>query len=138
MSAIDAIPVPTKKSPSILLFLPEDEFHELGLLMSKYLLKKKRINSYYLGCNTPIASVESTVDAVHPEVVMTFLITKKPMEQIHEYLESLKTKFQNQELWVAAHKSVLALLDDQLGMTKLDSIASFVNLLDEHQTFVSR
>ena len=38
-TAIDSLPLPPSDAPSWLLFLPENEFHELGLLMTDYLLQ---------------------------------------------------------------------------------------------------
>ena len=51
--------IPTKKTA--LLFLPEGEFHELGILFIQYLLKNRGIGVLYLGTNIPLEDVDSTL-----------------------------------------------------------------------------
>lgn len=48
-----------EKNLSFLLFLPEGEFHELGLLYVYYLLKSKGVRVYYLGANISIEEAAS-------------------------------------------------------------------------------
>ena len=42
---------------TVLLFLPEGEHHEIGLLFVCFLLKSKGINVIYMGANSPISDV---------------------------------------------------------------------------------
>lgn len=57
----------TKINKTILLFLPESEYHEIGLLFMYYLLKTKGINVIYLGCNVPLADVGYVVKVKNPD-----------------------------------------------------------------------
>lgn len=57
----------TKIDKTILLFLPESEYHEIGLLFMYYLLKTKGINVIYLGCNVPLADVGYVVKVKKPD-----------------------------------------------------------------------
>jgi methanogenic corrinoid protein MtbC1 len=52
-TAIDALPYLDVEKGSWLLFLPEGEHHELGLLMANYILKEKGYRVIYLGANVP-------------------------------------------------------------------------------------
>ena len=54
ITAIDSLP-PVNSSDALLLilFLPEGELHELGLLFTKYLIKKRGTRVLYLGQNLP-------------------------------------------------------------------------------------
>ena len=52
---------------TILLFLPESEYHELGLLFMYFLLKKKGVEVIYLGCNVPLADVAYVVKVKKPD-----------------------------------------------------------------------
>jgi DNA-binding transcriptional MerR regulator len=56
-----------------LLFLPEGEFHELGLLFIQYLLKNRGISVLYLGANVPIEDVEYIIKAKKPDFLYTHL-----------------------------------------------------------------
>jgi methanogenic corrinoid protein MtbC1 len=57
----------------VLLFLPEGEYHELGLLFVYYLLKSRGFRVYYLGVNVPLKDVEFIVNAKNIPVIYTHL-----------------------------------------------------------------
>jgi DNA-binding transcriptional MerR regulator len=64
---IDGISTPLKSNKTVLLFLPEAEYHELGLLFMYYLLKNRGINVIYLGTNVPLADVGFVVKIKKPD-----------------------------------------------------------------------
>ena len=45
-----------------LLFLPENEFHEIGLLFTKFLLVQNGHNVVYLGSNVPYGSLTDVIE----------------------------------------------------------------------------
>src|SRR5689334_1448299 len=51
--AIDGLPIPPKTADKIILFLPEGEMHEIGLLFYHYLTRKAGLRTYYLGQSVP-------------------------------------------------------------------------------------
>lgn len=58
---------------TVLLFLPEGEHHELGLLYMYYLLKNKGVKTLYLGANLPIKDVEFVASIKKPDYLYTHL-----------------------------------------------------------------
>ena len=58
---------------SVLLFLPDGEYHELGLLFMHYILKHKGVQCVYLGCCCTIADVEFVVKLKKPDFLYTHL-----------------------------------------------------------------
>ena len=58
---------------SVLLFLPEGEHHELGLLFMYYLLKVKGIKVLYLGANVPMKDVEFVARLKKPTFLYSHL-----------------------------------------------------------------
>jgi len=58
---------------NILLFLPEGEHHELGLLFIYYLLKNRGIRVWYLGANVPFKDLDFIVRAKKPDLIYTHL-----------------------------------------------------------------
>ena len=57
----------------ILLFLPESEHHELGLLYTYYLLKKRGARVLYLGANVPLKDLEYICQHKKPDFLYTHL-----------------------------------------------------------------
>ncbi len=74
LSAIDSLPHATSKE-LYLLFLPENEFHEIGLLLSHYILRTKGIRTIYLGQNVPIANIEASIKQIQPTHLLTMIIS---------------------------------------------------------------
>ena len=64
----------TKKvDKSVLLFLPENEHRELGLLFVNYLLKKHGITTIYLGANISFDDMEYVVNCKKPTYLYSHL-----------------------------------------------------------------
>jgi len=78
---------PTRK---VILFLPEGEFHELGLLFFAYLYKKRGVRVYYFGQSVPIKQVEAMDNKIKPDWILTYSIVK-PKEEIQHLINQLKT-----------------------------------------------
>ena len=64
---IEGLESPVDSKITILLFLPEAEYHEIGLLFMYYLLKRKGVNVIYLGCNVPLSDVAYVVKVKNPD-----------------------------------------------------------------------
>jgi DNA-binding transcriptional MerR regulator len=64
---IEGVSSPLKANKTILLFLPEAEYHEMGLLFMYYLLKSRGIEVIYLGTNVPLADVGYVVKVKKPD-----------------------------------------------------------------------
>jgi DNA-binding transcriptional MerR regulator len=58
---------------TVLLFLPEGEHHELGLLYTHYLLKNRGVSVLYLGANVPGRDVEFVCNLKKPDFLYTHL-----------------------------------------------------------------
>ncbi len=90
IAAIDALPPPKKdKGSRFLLFLPEGEMHELGLLFYTYLIKKRGNHVLYLGQSTPLKSVFSVTGLWSPDIVVTGSMTYLNLMGHEDFLRDL-------------------------------------------------
>lgn len=55
---IEKLPKGLQSNKSVVLFMPEGEYHEIGLLYVHYLLKLRGYNIDYLGANVPIVDLK--------------------------------------------------------------------------------
>ena len=78
-----------------LLFLPEGEFHELGLLFIQYLLKSRGISVLYLGANVPIEDVEYILKARNPDFLYTHLTSVSHGFSFDRFITQASKKFDN-------------------------------------------
>lgn len=98
--AIDKLPLPTDNAKKILLFLPEQELHELGLLFYCYLVKQANFKVYYLGQSVPDNDLGSIVEIHQPETLVTSITTPMSGGAL-PYLTMLSKKFPKQRILVS-------------------------------------
>jgi DNA-binding transcriptional MerR regulator len=58
-----------------LLFLPEDEHHEIGLLYMQYQFKSRGFNVLYIGADTPLTDVAYITERKKPDFIYTHIIS---------------------------------------------------------------
>jgi MerR family transcriptional regulator, light-induced transcriptional regulator len=109
-SAIHGLPAIKESAETWVLALPENEFHEIGLLFSHYLLLKAGKNSIYLGCNLPFESLISTSEEVQATHLFVFLVHYNQPENAQEYINSLIFKFKCCKILVAGNQRLLSKL----------------------------
>lgn len=73
--AIEGLPFAGQESPLFVLFLPEGEHHELGLLYVYYLLRKQGFAALYLGANVPLKDLEYVAEVKQPDYLYLHLTT---------------------------------------------------------------
>ena len=103
-----------------LLFLPENEFHELGLLIANYILKSTGNKVYYLGSNVPIQALNSTLEDLYISDALTFLVRTPSAEDISEYAKMMGDY--NVSLHIATNEQTKKYLSDKLTCTWLTNL----------------
>jgi len=82
-----------ENSKKYLLFLPENELHEAGLLFSNYIIQSRGQKVIYLGQNIPIADVVSIYKLYKPDFILTAITS--PLINI-DYLSGFFTEIAEQ------------------------------------------
>jgi MerR family transcriptional regulator, light-induced transcriptional regulator len=90
--AIDGLPIPPKTARKAVLFLPEGEMHEMGLLFYHFQARSNGYRTYYLGQNVPHEDLASIVESHRPDLLITS-ITSPLLESIERYFKRLATDF---------------------------------------------
>jgi hypothetical protein len=70
---IEGVVTHIKVNKTILLFLPEGEHHEIGLLYVYYLLKNRGVRVLYIGSNVPIKDIEYICALKSPDFLYSHL-----------------------------------------------------------------
>jgi MerR family transcriptional regulator, light-induced transcriptional regulator len=94
---IESVSSHVQLNKTALLFLPEGEQHEVGLLYVYYLLKARGMKVIYLGANLPVKDLQYVVQIKKPDCLYTHLTClpsrynfDKFMNQIAQHLPSVK------------------------------------------------
>lgn len=107
ISATDALPKPKGSKQTWLLFLPEEEFHESGLLFSEFLIRQAGKQVVYMGADLSVDALEQVSANVHPTHLLTFLVRRKEEEDELDYIRQLSKKFKQQKIYIACDPAKL-------------------------------
>lgn len=110
-TAIDSLPPAQSESETWLLFLPEDEFHEIGLLFAHYLIRYSGQKVVYLGGNVPLQSVGTAIQDTNSANLLLFLVHNYLPENAEAYLDTLCNRFSNRKIYVSGKQELI----DQLN-----------------------
>ncbi len=86
-----------------LLFLPESESHELGLLFANYIIRNAAHSSLYLGQNLPIKDIAQVAEKYSPDYIFTSLTTGFPQQLAEDLLNEFKIRMPSAEILVTGH-----------------------------------
>ena len=98
----DAKPV-IKINKSFLLFLPERELHELGLLLVYYLLKKRGVNVFYIGANVPLKDAQFIAEAKKPNYIYIHLTSSSPGFNFSKFLTQLTERIPKPRIIISGY-----------------------------------
>ncbi|MFP5040344.1 MerR family transcriptional regulator [Parasediminibacterium sp. JCM 36343] len=90
-----------KANTTALLFLPEAEYHEVGLLFMHYLFKAKGIKVLYVGANVPLKDIEYLAKTAKPTFLYTHLTAVANNFSLEHFLLQLSNCLPNSRIVVS-------------------------------------
>lgn len=101
----DSLSEPNSESHLALFFLPEGEFHEIGLLFFAYIAKKKGLRTIYLGQSTPVEDVIDTCKEIKPAIIFTSISSSISKINLAELSKSIRKNVKGCQLCVTGYKA---------------------------------
>ncbi len=74
-----------------LLYLPENEWHEIGLLYYHYVIKKNGWRVFYLGQSTPMAGVKEVCEKKNIDLVVSAWVSNFDAEMVNAHYNQLRS-----------------------------------------------
>ncbi len=102
--AIDALQLAPTSAKKVVLYLPENELHEIGLLFYHYIIKKSGFRTYYLGQNVPHEDLKSVVKIHQPDLMITAITSKPSDYSVHQYLLNIEHDFPGLKFFVSGYQ----------------------------------
>jgi methanogenic corrinoid protein MtbC1 len=102
---IDKVVQPADSLKSVLLFLPEGEYHELGLLYMHYILKERGIKTIYIGAAAPIKDIVYVTHLLQPDFMYTHLTTVAKNFHFDRFMEQIHLRLPNTPLIVSGQST---------------------------------
>ncbi len=119
-------------SKRYLLFLPEHEFHEIGLLFANYIIRNRGHRVIYLGQNVPLDDLKDFNDTYKPDFVFTAITNPLPNFSINQYIENLKNDFPKSILYVTGYSVLNSNLKSDSQLKIISDFKEMINLVSEY------
>jgi DNA-binding transcriptional MerR regulator/methylmalonyl-CoA mutase cobalamin-binding subunit len=129
---IDQVNPVFKKEKTFLLFLPEREHHELGLLFVCYLLKKHGIEVCYLGANVPLKDAGFVSAIKKPDYIYLHLTTAVHGYTSEKYIKLLSESFPKTKIIISGfivHSYKKAIPRNIQFIDSLSHLSAFISAL---------
>lgn len=89
---IETCHAPLVQKKTVLVFLPEGEHHELGILFTNYLFKSRGIKVIYLGANVPLKDVEYVATLKKPDFLYSHLTSVANNFNFEKFLVNVQNR----------------------------------------------
>jgi hypothetical protein len=129
-TVIDSLPAAKPTEDLWLLFLPENEFHEIGLLFAYFLIRQSGRKVVYLGSNVPLESLFVAVKETSPEKMLLFLTHNNLPDKTQSYLDELSLFMANKKIYVAVDQSLFKGITTEKNINWLSSPQKLEKLLE--------
>jgi DNA-binding transcriptional MerR regulator len=130
IAAISELPFAEEEDERFLLFLPQDELHEIGLIMAHYLLKRNEKKVIYLGQNVPFRDMQDLAEKTKPDYIMTIITSRKSIEEVQHTIDVVQHSFPETKFLL----SVSGFSEKNLRLAKntliIESLPHFVQFLE--------
>jgi DNA-binding transcriptional MerR regulator/methylmalonyl-CoA mutase cobalamin-binding subunit len=128
-SAIDGLDAPETNSKRYLLFLPEHEDHEIGLLFAHYIIRKSGKTVIYLGQNVPTKDLETTIKQTNPDVLILFVVRTWHKDELIPMMDSITKKFKKGKTILCGNSALTDLVKQNRSLLKANSIEDLENIM---------
>lgn len=115
------------------LFLPDNEIHELGLLYLQYEVLNNGFQCVFLGQSVPIESLSNLIDIGEPITFISYFTIEPAQDKIESYLNTFNSEIIeniDSELWILGYQ--VQFMSDEIPdkMRKFSSIDDVIYALN--------
>lgn len=129
LRSIDSLPPALPSAEKWILFLPEDEFHEIGLLFAAFIIRQSGDKVVYLGSSVSTKAVFSAIKDISPQYLLSFLIRYNQVDEVDEFLNELNNEFEGDGIYVAGNYKLLSQVNFPKKVHWLQGIDALENIL---------
>jgi len=128
-SAIDGLDAPDVNSKRYLLFLPEREKHEIGLLFAHYLIRKSGNTVIYLGQNVPTKDLKTTIKHSNPDVLILFVMRTWHKDELTPMMDSITNDFKKGKTILCGNRALTDVVKPNKSLLKAHSIEDLEKII---------
>lgn len=129
-AVINDLPVVNHNEPAWVLFLPQEEEHEIGILFANYLLRKAGKRVIYLGSRVPLANLKEVTALNDVTNLMLFMVQAKLTTDAQQYIDELSNEFKKIKIHLAGSKVLIESLKLPKNIKWLKGVSEFEEILN--------
>ena len=107
------------------IYLPENEWHELGILFYNFVLRNEGKKTIYLGQSLPLDSLFQSINKYKPTVLVTSIVTAMDEKAIENYFSSIHTLFPDLLIYAGGYKLIESKGEFEKFVVKIKDSSSF-------------
>jgi methanogenic corrinoid protein MtbC1 len=94
---------PKPNAKKFLLYLPEGELHEIGLLFASYLIRARQHSAVYLGQSLPFDELVLAYEIHQPDYVFSVFTTEPAQDVLPAYVSELEKMLPNANIMLTGY-----------------------------------
>ncbi len=104
--AIDGIVAQENPNPKqkFILYLPDGELHEIGLLFYSYIIQKMGHKVIYLGQMVPYSDLIKIAEAQNPDGFVSFVSSSLAFDETKKHITTLASQFHDKKILLSGHQ----------------------------------
>ena len=116
-------------SKKFILYLPEGELHEMGLLFASYIIRSRHHKVVYLGQTLPFNELIFAYDIHKPDYIFSVITSVPANDEVQAYVDTLSEQFPDAKILLTGYQIVGQ--DIQLGdnckiINKIDDLVEIL------------
>jgi DNA-binding transcriptional MerR regulator len=131
ISEIDKLEFTSDKTITYILYLPENEWHELGLLFYNYVIRKSGKHTIYLGQSLPVDSLLTCIAKYHPVALVTSIVSSLDETGIVKYIGQIRTAYPDLPIFAGGYQVDLVKETLSNSIKSIDKLEVLYNLINQ-------
>ena len=125
-SAIDNIAPAAPSDQPWVLFLPEEEVHDIGLMLSSYIIREHGSPVIYLGARVPKDSLFSVLELFPKAKLLFFLVKQFDGKSINSLVKNINVKYPESTVHISTNPKRVEEIEVDIVFEKINSIEDLV------------
>lgn len=93
----------TANSKKFLLYLPQGEPHEIGLLFANYVLRSRGHEVVYLGQNVPHEELAKVLNIYTPDYIFSVLTSGMNHDEVQDFVDNIYKEWTKSDIWLTGY-----------------------------------
>ncbi|WP_028666980.1 MerR family transcriptional regulator [Runella zeae] len=116
-------------SKKFMLFLPEGELHEIGLLFASYIIRSHNHRVVYLGQTLPFTELMFAYDVHKPDFIFSTITSVPSNDEVQPYVDRLCKQFPDSKILLTGYQVIGQDIQLEPNATIINKTSDLVELL---------